>query len=541
VRAFVLIVLTAACTGIQTTIDPPTTTTTTLAPTSTTAPPCEVTPVVDATLLAEDPNQLSLLVSRTAYPCSDEAVLARGDDAKMLAAAQLAAAISAPLLLVDDDSSEATLETERLGAEHVYIVGDIIAVPRAGVSVTRLTTDQALGRTAELLGGVPIIDENGTASIGRATVAVLTGQSVVRSASAGDVADSASVLNEHPLDRPTVWLGDGSRFDFLAPVLAAAAGRGEALLLIDPADLRRLNDTIAAYRSMAPTTTVLAAGLEPRQAEWQLPAFKSAPELPGGGIMFFPGRRLVALYGNPTTSALGVLGEQGPEESVVRVAEIAQGYDADGIPILPSFEIIATVASAFAGSDNDYSEEMTLDQLMPWIEVAAEQGVYVILDLQPGRTDFLTQAKRYEELLRFPHVGLALDPEWRLEPDQVHLRQIGSVDAAEVNSVSEWLAGIVRSENLPQKFFLLHQFRLDMITNRDQVKSPPELAVVVQMDGQGPIHTKYDTWAALTAGALDSDWEWGWKNFYDEDIPRGGLTAEQVLELNPVPVYVSFQ
>ncbi|HSL26999.1 MAG TPA: hypothetical protein VLA54_12015 [Acidimicrobiia bacterium] len=107
--------------------------------------------------------------------------------------------------------------------------------------------------------------------------------------------------------------------------------------------------------------------------------------------------------------------------------------------------------------------------------------------------------------------------------------------------MSAWLAGIVREENLPQKFFLLHQFRLDMITNRSQVATPAELAVVIQMDGQGPLSTKYDTWAALIAGTADAGFSWGWKNFYDEDTPRGGATAEQVLDLDPVPVYVSFQ
>ena len=182
---------------------------------------------------------------------------------------------------------------------------------------------------------------------------------------------------------------------------------------------------------------------------------------------------------------------------------------------------------------------MSLEILRPWIEVAGENGIYVILDLQPGRTDFLTQAKRYEEFLRLPHVGLALDSEWRLEPNQVHLRQIGSVDAAEINTVVDWLASLVREQNLPQKYLLLHQFRLDMITNRDQVKTPPELAVVIQMDGQGPLPTKYDTWNALTAGTEDAGFSWGWKNFYDEDTPRGGATAEEVLDLDPVPVYVS--
>ena len=32
---------------------------------------------------------------------------------------------------------------------------------------------------------------------------------------------------------------------------------------------------------------------------------------------------------------------------------------------------------------------------------------------------------------------------------------------------------------------------------------------------------------------------WGWKNFYDEDRPMA--TPEQVLELSPKIVYVSFQ
>ena len=63
-----------------------------------------------------------------------------------------------------------------------------------------------------------------------------------------------------------------------------------------------------------------------------------------------------------------------------------------GFRSLVSFEIIATVASAGPSADGNYSEEMSLDTLRPWIEVAAQNEVYVILDLQPGRTDFLTQA-----------------------------------------------------------------------------------------------------------------------------------------------------
>ena len=57
-------------------------------------------------------------------------------------------------------------------------------------------------------------------------------------------------------------------------------------------------------------------------------------------------------------------------------------------------------------------------KIRPCVDAAKAAGAYVMLDLQPGRTDFLTQAKRYQELSTEPHVGLALDPEWRLQPDR---------------------------------------------------------------------------------------------------------------------------
>ena len=275
---------------------------------------------------------------------------------------------------------------------------------------------------------------------------------------------------------------------------------------------------------------------------WQLEAIRRGYQIPGGGLLMFePGfdRRMVAIYGHPSTSGLGVLGEQGPDGGVERLRTIANDYDTDGSVVLPTFEIIATVASASAGGDGDYSAMTARDVIRPWIETAAANDMYVVLDLQSGRTDFLTQAKAYEEFLRLPHVGLALDPEWRLKPHQVHLAQIGTVDAAEINQVVEWLAGIVRDEALPQKLLIVHQFAYSMITNRQHIDTPPELAVLIHMDGQGSLEGKYNTWNNLTKEPDADQFYWGWKNFYDEDSPTA--TPEQVLELTPNPVFVSFQ
>ena len=138
--------------------------------------------------------------------------------------------------------------------------------------------------------------------------------------------------------------------------------------------------------------------------------------------------------------------------------------------------------------------------LLPWVEAAEQAGTYVVLDLQPGRDDFLTQAKAYEELLRRPWVGLALDPEWRLQPGEKPLRQIGHVGIDEVNEVGAWLAALVREHDLPPKVLTLHQFRPSMVRDRDRLDtSLDEVQWLVHADGQGGQNAKQGTWSALQA------------------------------------------
>lgn len=77
-------------------------------------------------------------------------------------------------------------------------------------------------------------------------------------------------------------------------------------------------------------------------------------------------------------------------------------------PVIPTFEIIATIASA--SKDKDYSSVASVAKLRPWVQAAQRAGVYVVLDAQPGRSDFLSQAKRYASLLKMPNVGVAHQP-----------------------------------------------------------------------------------------------------------------------------------
>lgn len=261
---------------------------------------------------------------------------------------------------------------------------------------------------------------------------------------------------------------------------------------------------------------------------------------PNGGRELFPYYRLVALYGTPGEPALGILGEQDVNASVARVKTLAAQYQPLMIEhALPTFEIIATVASAYPTDNNDYSREVDISNIEHWADVAKDNGIYVVLDLQPGRTDFLTQAKEFEPVLKRPNVGLALDPEWRLKPTEVPLVQIGNVGIDEVNQTASWLAQLITENKLPQKLFLLHEFRADMIPERSALNTTyPELAYAVQMDGQGTQPEKLATWVAMQANA-PPNLHFGWKNFTQKDSPM--LTPDATMLLMPKPWYVSYQ
>lgn len=325
-----------------------------------------------------------------------------------------------------------------------------------------------------------------------------------------------------------------------AEITAQAAGAH--VVRVPIADPRATGDSVRALRDH-PRAAVRAFGSgfgSSGDFADRLRTALSQAELPGGGQQVFPGRRVVALYGSPGSPSLGPLGAQDLPASIARVRRLAAQYQPlSPVPVIPGFEIIVSVASAAPGPDNTYSSMIDPATIRPWVQAARNAGVYVTLDLQPGRTDFLTQARRYADLLAEPNVGLALDPEWRLKPNQVHLAQIGSVSAAEVNATSAWLAGLVRSRGLPQKVFILHEFDSDMLADRNRIiTSHPELATVIHADGHGIPPVKMDTWRRITADLPPNVWM-GWKNFFTEDHPT--FTPAQTMRVRPAPWFISYQ
>lgn len=261
-------------------------------------------------------------------------------------------------------------------------------------------------------------------------------------------------------------------------------------------------------------------------------------QLPRGGRSIFPRYLVVAHYGTAGTGALGVLGEGSPEQAGRRLLAAAAPFaKASGRPVLPAFELIASIAQRAPGADGSYSTYISDADVARYLAAARRVKAVLVLDLQPGRADFLSQARHFEKFLRQPDVGLALDPEWKLTPTQVPLRQIGATDAASINAVSSWLAGITLRARLPEKLFVVHQFRAFMIPDRARVVDRPGLATVIHLDGFGTQRVKREVYAALAVrtGPLHN----GLKLFIDEDTRM--FTPAEAMAIRPRPELITYQ
>jgi hypothetical protein len=327
-----------------------------------------------------------------------------------------------------------------------------------------------------------------------------------------------------------------------AAAVATAKAAGATVVTVAGSDPRADPKAIAALHKAAPDRVLaLGSGFGPApRLRTRVDVAAGGAQLPGGGQLVLHGRRIVCLYGHPGVRSLGVLGEQGVAASVTRAKRMAAAYRRySTVPVVPAFEIIATVAQGAPGPDGDFSGEASVGELRPWVDAARKAGLYVLLDLQPGRADLTAQARRYESLLRLPHVGLAVDPEWKLGPRQRPLGQIGGIDATELNRTSAWLAGLTARYALPQKLFVIHQFRLTMIRHEANLNiAHDELSVLIHMDGQGSTAQKNATWRSVVA-ARPGNLPLGWKNFYDEDHPM--LTPSQTMAKRPTPSMISYQ
>jgi hypothetical protein len=473
----------------------------------------------DSVVADRAPAALTAAFARTLFASAPVVVVSGTAGQALRAAGADARAAHAPVLLASTTTATglAQLAASALALHPVAVLtaGLPAAWPRQ--LAARLPGVKVVGRAAALPA------TRSPAPLSRVAVLVTAPATAKRSTSSTSSTSSASSAS-------------------IAAVTATAQAAGAAIVDVTGTDPRADPAAITALARLRPAAVVAVGaqfGSAGRLAS-RIAVAETGRQLPGGGQVMFPGRRLVALYGHPGTPGLGVLGEQDLSASIARARQMAAAYrPLSRVPVVPAFEIIASVAEASPGPDGSYSYETPASQLLPWVREATADGLYVVLDLQPGRSSLLAQAEYYQSLLELPDVGLALDAEWKLQPGQKPLQQIGHVGIGEVNSVAGWLAALTTRHDLPQKLLVLHQFQLAMLTGeRDLDTGHDDLAIVIHMDGQGTPGVKQGTWNAVTAAAPRGVF-FGWKDFLVKDHPM--LTPGQTMTETPAPVMISYQ
>jgi hypothetical protein len=296
--------------------------------------------------------------------------------------------------------------------------------------------------------------------------------------------------------------------------------------------------TVGGAATGAASVEAAAAGI-PAFVPAPAPVVAGAPVAQGAPGAILPANRVLAYYGHPHDENMGIVGEYPKEEVLRLLRERAADYEAvdPTRPVIPAFELIATVAQRTPGADGSYILDTDLETLSEYADFAEANGALVFLDLQIGRGTVAAEIEKVRPLLERPHVHLALDPEFAVDEGETPGEYIGSLDAESIAYAQRTLAQMTADLGLPPKMLIVHQFREDMISNKPSLQPVEGVQLVIDADGYGAPELKIDVYNILVRD--EPVGFAGVKLFYKQDVPL--MTPAEILGLTPAPDVVIYQ
>ena len=375
-----------------------------------------------------------------------------------------------------------------------------------------------------------------------------SGYSNVGSAFTKPVFPEKAVLNKEEYDlrmhhlAHTFDLNNASSTALFKTVLAAAIG---------------LNSTSSFSISISnvPTNTVSTSSVSATSTKNSTSTVgtssKSAPSLwPAKNTVYpkvgaiLPFKRIVAYYGNLYSKKMGALGEYESEDMLRRLQAQAKEWElADpATPVVPALHYIAVVAQGSAGSDGMWRSRMPHSEIDKVIEMAKKIDAIVFLDVQVALSDLPKELPQLEKYLSMPNVHLGIDPEFSMKTGKKPGSVIGTMDATDINFAASYLAGLVQKHDLPPKVLTFYRFTRNMVTNYKNIKTIPEVQMVLTMDGWGHQARKIGTYKQFVYP--EPIQFTGFKLFYKNDLKQENsrlMTPAEVLKLTPAPIYIQYQ
>ena len=256
-----------------------------------------------------------------------------------------------------------------------------------------------------------------------------------------------------------------------------------------------------------------------------------------------PYRRVVAFYGNLYSKRMGILGELPKEPMLKKLKEEAKKWqlaDPD-IPTVPALHYIAITAQSKPGKNNKYRLRMPfrhIDSIVAWAN--SIHGI-VFLDVQVGQSSIKEEVNSLRNYLKLPNVHLAIDPEFAMKIGEVPGTKIGSLSSYTINEAITFLAQLVKENHLPPKILVIHRFTKAMVTDYQNIKTCPEVQIVMNMDGFGNKALKRSSYKmAIYREPVQFT---GFKLFFKNDTKgnQSLYTPKELLQFTPKPIYIQYQ
>lgn len=246
---------------------------------------------------------------------------------------------------------------------------------------------------------------------------------------------------------------------------------------------------------------------------------------------------LVTWYGNPHSAKMGILGEYTGEQLANGLMEQAKAYQAVTTKrVQPAYELVAIVAQGAEGADRLWRRRESKKVIDQMLVDARAHHFKLVLDIQVGHSNVKSEIEYLRPYLEEPDVYLALDPEFHMWEGQRPGRVIGHTLAEDINYSIDVLDKIIAAKKLPPKVLIVHQFTMNMLPDKENVKRSAKVDVALDMDGWGDRPLKLAIYRMVTRKPLEYP---AIKLFYRKDDNL--LAPREVLALNPSPAVVIYQ
>ena len=304
-------------------------------------------------------------------------------------------------------------------------------------------------------------------------------------------------------------------------------------------NFRKVSYTITAVATFS-FSTLMASGGHPLYKD----ITKIDKQLPKSNAL------IVAYYGRPGVSALGVLGQYSVGALKPIITKKASEYaKITGKHVVPGFDIIYGLAAAEPGAHKDYIIHLGSKKLQPYIKAAENEGFVLFVDTQLGKNTPQQAVKHILKYLKYHNVHIAIDPEFEVSNLDVRPgKKIGRIQGEWINEVQAIMSKYMKEHGITEKKMLVvHMFRHSMLMSKTSIRKYDNIKLIMNLDGHGSPKLKINIYNQMYTEGYKKRVAGGFKLFFKEDHPMMtpmqviGLRAVQKAKVKYPPQFINYQ